>query len=182
MRKLILHMVVSLDGFIEGPDKELDWFVDDDEMFKYFQDLLNSVDAMLYGRVSYQRMADYWPAAHDEFADKMNTMPKIVFSRTLERVEWNNSRLIKEDIGEEISKMKKQSGKDLVLFAGADIASTFRQLGLIDEYRLLVTPVVLGNGKPLFQDVKDKFSLKLLKTKTFGSGNVLLCYQPVKKD
>jgi Dihydrofolate reductase len=177
MRKVILHMVVSLDGFIEGADKELDWFVDDDEMLKYFHDLLNSVDAMLYGRVSYQLMTDYWPAANSEFADKMNKMPKIVFSRTLEKVEWNNSRLVKENIGEEISKIKQQPGKDLVLFAGADMASTFRQLGLIDEYRLLVTPVVLGSGKPLFKDVKDKFSLKLLKTKTFGSGNVLLCYQ-----
>ena len=175
-------MVVSLDGFIEGPNKELDWFIDDDETFKYFHDLLDSVDAMLYGRVSYQLMADYWPAANDEFAYKMNKMPKIIFSRTLERVGWNNSRLVKENIREEISKIKQQPGKDLVLFAGADIASTFRQLDLIDEYRLLVTPVVLGHGKPLFKDVKDKFSLKLLNTKTFDCGNVLLCYQPDKKD
>ncbi len=178
MRKVILHMVVSLDGFIEGPDKELDWFVDDDEMFKYFHDLLNSVDAMLYGRVSYQLMADYWPAATSEFADKMNKMPKIVFSRTLEKVEWNNSRLVKENIAEEISKMKQQPGKDLVLFAGADIASTFRQLGLIDEYRIIVNPVVLGSGKPLFKDIMDRLNLKLLKTKTFSCGNVILYYQP----
>jgi len=87
MRKVILHMMVSLDGFIEGPNKELDWFVDDDEMFKYFHNLLNSLDAMLYGRVSYQLMADYWPSATDSIAPKMNNLPKIVFSKTLEKTE-----------------------------------------------------------------------------------------------
>jgi dihydrofolate reductase len=113
------------------------------------------VDAMLYGRVSYQLMADYWPAASDEFADKMSKMPKIVFSRTLKEVEWNNSKLVKENIAQEISVMKRQPGKDFVLFAGADIASTFRQLNLIDEYRLLVNPVVLGSGTPLFKRIDN---------------------------
>jgi len=181
VKKLFLHMMVSLDGFIEGPEKELDWFVDDDAMFEYFHDLLSSVDAMLYGRVSYQLMADYWPAATGEFADKMNNMPKIVFSRTLEKVEWN-AKLVKENIAEEISRMKREPGKDLVLFAGADLASTFRQLGLIDEYRLLVNPVVLGSGTPLFKGVHDKLNLKLIKTQTFSCGNVLLCYEPDNKN
>jgi len=179
VKKLILHMLVSLDGFIEGPSRELDWHVVDDEMFEYFHSVLDSVDAMLYGRVSCQLMVDYWPNATGEFANKMNRMPKIVFSRTLEKVEWNNTRLIKDNIAEEISKMKQQPGKDLVLFAGADIAETLRQLGLIDEYRLLVNPVILGSGKPLFQNITDRIKLKLLKTQTFNCGNVLLCYKPI---
>jgi len=129
--------------------------------------------------VSCQLMVDYWPNATGEFANKMNRMPKIVFSRTLEKVEWNNTRLIKDNIAEEISKMKQQPGKDLVLFAGADIAETLRQLGLIDEYRLLVNPVILGSGKPLFQNITDRIKLKLLKTQTFNCGNVLLCYKPI---
>jgi dihydrofolate reductase len=182
MRKVILSMMLSLDGFIEGPNRELDWHVWDEEMEKYmYDDVLNKVDAILLGRVAYQLLADYWPSATDSIAPKMNNLPKIVFSKTLQKVEWNNSRLVKENIADEVSKIKQQPGKDLVLFAGADIASTFIQLDLIDEYRIIVNPVVLGSGKPLFKDINDKLNLKLLKTKTFSCGNIILYYQPVKK-
>ncbi len=111
----------------------------------------------------------------------MNNLPKIVFSKTLQKVEWNNSRLVKENIVEEISTMKQQPGKDMVIFGSGSIVSTFMQLGLIDEYRIIVNPVVLGKGKPLFKGINDKLNLKLLKTKTFSSGNVLLYYEPAKK-
>jgi dihydrofolate reductase len=111
-------------------------------------------------------------------AEKMNTMPKIVFSRTLEKAEWNNTRLVKENVVEEITRLKQQPGQDLIIFGSADLTATFIQYGLIGEYRIMVNPVVLGNGKPLFKGIKDKFNLKLLKTKTFRSGNVLLYYQP----
>ncbi len=178
MRKVILHMVVSLDGLIEGPNKELDWHAWDDEIEKYADDLLSTVDAILLGRVAYQLFADYWPSAKDSITPKMNNLPKIVFSKTLEKVEWKNSRLVKYNIAEEIQKLKQQPGKDLVLFGGAGIASTFIKLGLIDEYRIIVNPVVLGRGNPLFNGLKDKFNLKLLKTKTYSSGNVILYYQP----
>ena len=178
MRKVILHMMVSLDGFIEGPNKELDWHAWDDEMEKYADDLLSTVGAILLGRVAYQLFADYWPSAKDSITPKMNNLPKIVFSKTLEKVEWKNSRLVKYNIAEEIQKLKQQPGKDLVLFGGAGIASTFIKLGLIDEYRIIVNPVVLGRGNPLFNGLKDKLNLKLLKTKTYSSGNVILCYQP----
>lgn len=178
MKKLIVSNMVSLDGFFEGPNKELDWFVVDDEMFKYFHDLLNSVDAILFGRVTYQLMADYWPSATESIAPKMNNLPKIVFSKTLEKGEWKNSRLVKENITEEVSNLKKQSGKDLVIFGSASIASSFIKLGLIDEYRIIVNPVVLGSGKPLFKDIKEKINMKLLKTQTFSCGNVILYYQP----
>ena len=181
MRKVIVSIFVSLDGSFEGPNKELDWHVWDDEMEKYMGDLLNTVDAILLGRVAYQLLANYWPSSTENLAPKLNKLPKIVFSKTLEKVEWNNSRLIKENIKEEVLRIKRQPGKDLVLFGGADIASAFLQLGLIDEYRIIVNPVVLSNGKPFFKDIKDTFNLKLLKAKTFSCGNVILYYQPTKK-
>ena len=170
MRKVILSNNVTLDGFFEGPNKELDWQIVDGENKEYAIDLLSKVDALLFGRVTYQLMADYWPAAATnpstskgdlEIADKMNNLPKIVFSKTLQRVEWNNSRLVKENIAEEISKMKQQSGKDMVIFGSGSIVSTFMQFGLIDEYRIILNPVVLGNGKPLFKGINDKNHLKL---------------------
>ena len=170
MRKVILSNSVTLDGFFEGPNKELDWHIVDEEFNQYANDLLSNVDALLFGRVTYQLMADYWPAAATnpstsksdlEIADKMNNLPKIVFSKTLQEVKWNNSRLVKENIAEEISKMKQQPGKDMVIFGSGSIVSTFMQHGLIDEYRIIVNPVVLGNGKPLFKGINDKQILNL---------------------
>lgn len=181
MRKVILSIFVSFDGSFEGPNKELDWHVWDDEMENYMGHFLNTVDTILLGGVAYQLLADYWPSSTENLAPKLNNLPKIVFSKTLEKVEWNNSTQIKENIKEEVLKIKQQPGKDLVLFGGADIASTFLQLGLIDEYRIVVNPVVLSNGKPLFKDIKERVNLKLLKTKTFTCGNVILYYQPTKK-
>jgi dihydrofolate reductase len=181
MRKVIVSIMLSVDGSFEGPNKELDWHIWDDEMEKYMDNFLNTVDAILLGRVAYQLLAAYWPSSTENLAPKLNNLPKIVFSKTLEKVEWKNSRLIKDNIKEEMLRLKQQPGKDLVLFAGADIASTLQQLGLIDEYRIIVNPVVLSNGKPFFKDIKDRLSLKLLNTKTFNCGNVVLYYHPVKK-
>jgi dihydrofolate reductase len=189
MRKVILSNMVTLDGFFEGPNKELDWQIVDGENKEYAIDLLSKVDALLFGRVTYQLMADYWPAAATnpstpksdlEIADKMNNLPKIVFSKTLQEVKWNNSRLVKENIAEEISKMKQQPGKDMVIFGSGSIVSTFMQHGLIDEYRIIVNPVVLGNGNPLFKGINGKQNLKLLNTKVFDSGIVILFYEPAQ--
>lgn len=194
MRKVVVSIFLSLDASFEGPNKELDWHVWDNEMEKYMSDFLNNVDAILLGRVAYQLLADYWPVAipkptmprnpgeeHPLIIEKMNSLPKIILSKTLEKVEWKNSRLIKEDVKKEILKIKQQPGKDLVLFGGADIASTLLQLGLIDEYRIILNPVVLSNGRPFFKDIKEQLSLRLLKTRTFSCGNVILYYQPIKK-
>jgi dihydrofolate reductase len=189
MRKVLLSNLVTLDGFFAGPKGELDWHIVDEEFNQYAIDLLSKVDALLFGRVTYQLMADYWPAAATnpatpksdlEIADKMNNLPKIVFSKTLQKVEWKNTRLVKENIAEEISKMKEQPGKDMVIFGSGSIVSTFMQHGLIDEYRIIVNPIILGNGNPLFKGIKDKHNLKLLKTKVLGSGVVILYYEPVK--
>jgi dihydrofolate reductase len=185
MRKVIVSNYVSLDGFIEGPNREIDWFVWDEEMAKYAIDLLESMDTILFGRVTYELMASYWPTATDQdpiITDAMNNLPKIVFSKTLEKAEWKNSRLVREVISGEILRMKQQPGKNMVIFGSASIVSTFTQLGLIDEYRLIVNPVVLGGGTPLFKGLNDKLNMKVIKTKRFNNGAVLLCYQPDKRD
>jgi dihydrofolate reductase len=191
MRKVILSNSVTLDGFFEGPNGELDWHIVDEEIKQYANDLLSNVDALLFGRVTYQLMADYWPAAATnpstskselEIAHKMNNLPKIVFSKTLQEVKWNNSRLVKDNIAQEIYKMKQQPGKDMVIFGSGSIVSTLMQHGLIDEYRIIVNPVVLGNGNPLFKGINGKQNLKLLKSRVFGSGVLILYYQPMGKE
>ena len=185
MRKIIVSNYVTIDGFFAGPNGELDWFVWDDEMAKFSTDQLKTMDTILLGRVTYQLFADYWPTpvAYKEnpiIAPMMNELSKIVFSRTLDKAEWNNSKVVKENIAEEISRLKQQPGKDMVIFGSGTIVSAFAQHGLIDIYRLIVNPVVLGNGKPLFKGLDDKLKLKLLNARPFGSGNVILEYEPMK--
>ena len=131
-------------------------------------------------------MADYWPTpsaiSNDPVIAKlMNQLPKIVFSKTLENVEWQNSRLVKENIMEEIKHLKRQPGHNLVILGSADLTSRLTKLGLVDEYQIIVNPVVLGKGKPFFNDM-HKLNLDLLNLKTFRSGNILLCYQPRQTD
>jgi dihydrofolate reductase len=187
MRKVFLFMMITLDGFFEGPNHEIDWHNVDEEFNEFAIHQLDEVDALLFGRVTYQGMASYWPTQFAKendpvVADKMNTVPKLVFSKTLDKAEWNNSRLVKEHIAEEVSKLKQQQGRDLAIFGSSNLAVSLLQMGLIDELRIMVNPVVLGNGKALFKGIDDKVSLKLLKTQTFRSGNVLLYYQPINKE
>jgi dihydrofolate reductase len=185
MRKIIVSNYITIDGFFAGPNGELDWFVWDDEMAKFSIDQLKTVGTILLGRVTYQFFADYWPtsAAFKEnpiIAPMMNDLPKIVFTKTLDRTEWNNSKIVKGNVAEEISKLKQQPGKDMVIFGSGTIVSSFAKLGLIDLYRLIVNPVILGSGKPLFKGLDDKLKMKLLNAKALGSGNVILEYQPMK--
>jgi dihydrofolate reductase len=187
MRRVIFQMMVTLDGCFEGPDGDISWHTVDAEFNEYAIDLLDTVDTLLFGRITYELMAGYWPTPdaikNDPIvADKMNTLPKIVFSRTLDKVEWNNTRLVREHVPEEVLKLKQQPGGDLAIFGSSDLALTFIEHGLIDEYRIFVSPLVLGNGKPLFKGIRDKLNLKLAKTRTFRNGNVLLCYQPIEKE
>jgi len=178
MRKLIVSNVVSLDGFFEGPNHGLDWFVPDEEFFEYAKDMLRAADTLLFGRVTYLHMANYWPSAPaDEIADKMNNLPKIVFSKTLQTVNWNNSRLVSNNIQAEVTKLKQQPGKDMVVLGSARLASALLQMGLIDEYRIILSPVLIGRGNPLFQGIRERIRLKLAATKVLGSGVVVLSYQ-----
>ena len=178
MRKVLWQMMVSLDGFMEGPNRELDWHVVDEDFARYVAEMESEIDTILFGRVTYEMMAAYWPTSTEPEARMMNELPKVVFSRTLKTVEWKNSRLVKENIAEEVARVKRQPGKDLALIGSADLASTFMRLGLIDEYRIFVNPVVLGGGARMFKNVNDRTSLNLLKTETLRSGVVILSYQP----
>jgi dihydrofolate reductase len=184
MRKVIYAMMISLDGFIEDQNRKLDWVAVDEELHRHFNDLESMFDIHLYGRRLYENMAAYWPTADEnpaapeyevEYARIWKDMPKIVFSKTLERVEWN-ARLVRDDIPGEIKRLKEQPGKYMSL-GGADIAATFMRLGLIDEYQVYVSPVVLGNGTPMFPKLEDKINLRLIDTTTFGNGVVLIHYR-----
>ncbi len=178
--------MVSLDGYFEGPNREIDWHNVDDEFNEQAVELLDNVDYLMFGRVTYQLMAGYWPTptaiSNDPIvAERMNSLPKIVFSKTLDKAEWMNTRLVKTNIEEEVSKLKQPPGKDIAIFGSSDLSLTLLQHNLIDEIRIMVNPVVLGSGKPLFQGINDRLKLKLLKAKTFNSGNVMLYYRPVAK-
>ncbi len=186
MRKIIVSEMVTPDGFFAGPNGEIDWFVWNEEMAKYAIDLISTVDTILFGRITYELMASYWPTASAPaedpiIIDKMNNSLKFVFSRTMERADWKNTKLIKEITAEEILKMKEQPGKNMVIYGSGSIVSALMNLGLIDDYRLFINPVVLGSGKPLFKNIKDRHNLKLVNAKALKSGVVLLQYEPDTK-
>jgi dihydrofolate reductase len=180
MRKLIVTEFLSLDGVMEEPAWTVPYWNDEIAKFKY--DELFGSDAHLLGRVTYQGFAAAWPSRTDEqgFADRMNGLPKYVVSTTLETVEWNNSHLIKKNVAEEVSKLKQQPGQDILAAGSATLVTTLMEHDLIDEYHLLVYPVVLGKGKRLFKD-GSKATLKLVETKPFSSGVVAHIYQPDRK-
>ena len=184
MRKIVLMMSVSLDGYMEGPNREIDWHMVDDELHRHFNEQLRAMGAFLSGRVTYELMADFWPTADTDpastepmvdFARIWRDMPKIVFSTTLERAEWN-ATVVRDVIAEDVTRLKAQPGGDLAL-GGADLAAAFMRDDLIDEYRIYVHPVLIGQGKPLFPASAGKIDLLLLDTHTFGNGVVLLHYQ-----
>lgn len=188
MRKIIVTMWVSLDGFISGPNNEMDWItkIYDEEMGQYEGNIVKTVDTLLLGRLTYQSFAGAWPHVPDsptasegekEYARQLNAMRKIVISRTLDKAEWNNSRLVKDNVAEEVAKLKAEPGKDILIYGSASIVQLLTPLHLIDEYQLLIHPVVLGNGKPLFKDIRDRVNLKLINTKTNSAGVVFLTYQ-----
>jgi dihydrofolate reductase len=183
MRKLIYSMGVSLDGFIAGGDGEIDWGAPDEELHRFHNRQIGELGAHLCGRRLYETML-YWETAEENasageyvlaFARIWKALPKIVFSRTLERVE-GNARLLRDNIADEVAKLKQQPGKDLAV-GGAGLASTCMKLGLIDEYRLFVSPVALGGGTPYFPALDDRINLELVETQTFASRVVYIRYQ-----
>ena len=184
MRKIILMLSVSVDGFFEGRDRDLGWQVVDDELHRHFNEQLGAMGAFLSGRVTYELMAGFWPTADTdpastppmvEFAGIWRDKPKIVYSRTLERAGWNTT-VVRDVVPEEVLALKAQPGGDLGL-GGADLAAAFMRHDLIDEYRLYVHPVVIGRGKPLFPASDSRIDLRLAETRAFGNGVVLLRYQ-----
>ena len=193
MRRVISLIHLSLDGYAAGPNDELDWIAYDDELEQDAHSMHAIADTVIWGRRTYEGMASYWltvpgnPAstpAELEHARWLDQATKIVVSRTLERIEWNdaqNTVLIKDQIAEAIHAIKQQPGKDIWFLGSTTLAQTFMQLDLIDEYRININPTVLGHGKPLFAGVTRTFPLKLLGAKTFKSGVVALRYEPERK-
>jgi dihydrofolate reductase len=183
MRKVILFNLTSLDGYFEGPGRDITWHKVDDEFNEFAEEQTGEFGALLFGRVTYELMASYWPtedAKRDDpiIAGIMNKLPKLVFSKTLNKAGWENTKLVKDNFVEEVSKLKHEAGKDVAIFGSSDLAVTFIEHGLIDEFRIMVNPIVLGNGKPLFEGIKRQLEMKLINTRIFKSGNVLLCYEP----
>lgn len=186
MGRLTVFNFVTLNGYFQGPDGDISWHRHGAEESAYAAEGLGSGSVLLFGRVTYQMMASYWPtpmALKDSpvVAEGINSAEKIVFSRTLKKAEWNNTRLVKDNIVKAIRNMKETSKKDLTVLGSGSIVSQFADEGLVDEYSIMVDPVALGDGTPIFKGVKHKLDLKLTGTKTFKSGVVLLSYKPLKK-
>jgi dihydrofolate reductase len=194
MKRLIVSNLMSLDGFVAGPTGELDWFVHEGflkgtEFGQYAREVISSVDAILLGRLTYEEFASYWPMATEDdpvITERINNLPKVVFSRTLEKVEWgkwNNARLVRDHAADEVRRMKGEPGKDLVIYGSATLVSSLMREGLIDEFQIFVQPVVLGKGKPEFlwnaSGLEGWYKLRLVKAVTFKSGAVGLYYQPM---
>lgn len=180
MRKLIAAINMTLDGFCDHTA-----IIPDEELHQHYADLLSSADTILYGRITYQLM-EYWKTvvenptgnkSMDEFAVIMDKIPKIVFSHTLKNVEWESARLANRDVEEEVLELKQQPGKD-ILVGSRSLIIHLLNLNLIDEFQLCVHPVVAGNGLPLFEKIQDRTTFKLLKTKSFRSGAIILYYKP----
>jgi dihydrofolate reductase len=187
MRKVTVFNFITLNGYFKGPKGDISWHRHGAEENEYAASNLKSGGTLLFGRLTYEMMANYWPTPiaikNDPIvAAGMNHADKIVFSRTLKKVEWSNTRLVKDNIVEEIRKMKQQPGKDMTVLGSGSIVAQFAEQDLIDEYQIMVDPVVLGRGTSIFKGIKHKLDLKLTGTRTFKSGVVLLSYQPVAKE
>lgn len=185
MRKLIVFNMVSVDGFFVDSKGDMRWAHKNDAEWNAFTSGNASGSGVLvFGRITYELMASYWPTPmalqnSPVVAKGMNEMPKIVFSRTLDKVSWSNTRLIKGDLAAEVRKLKQESGPDMVIMGSGSIVSQLTEENLIDEYQLALSPIVLGKGRTLFEGVKEKLNLKRTNSRTFGNGTVFVCYQPV---
>jgi len=183
MRKLSVFNFISLDGFYKGINEDISWHRHGKEEAEFSAESLQSNSILLFGRVTYEMMVNFWPTQMametlPEVATGMNNAEKIVFSKTLKRAEWNNTKLIGNNIIDEIKKLKQLPGKDMTILGSGSILTQFAKAGLIDEYQFMIDPVVLGKGTQIFNGIKEKLDLDLTNTRIFKSGTVLLCYQP----
>lgn len=179
LRKLILWNMVSLDGYFEGPEPgQLDWFRFDGELEKFMLEPQRMAGTVLFGRKTYEMMAAYWPTAEEPIAGFMNQVEKIVFSKTLKSPDWNNTTVVRENIPEFINELKRQPGRDIFVFGSADLTATLMRHGLVDEYQFGINPVILGEGVPFIKHGIPKQDLKLVYSRVFPSGLVVLYYRP----
>jgi dihydrofolate reductase len=179
MRRVIVSTYLTLDGRVDNPQ---DWVVpyDDEELVKYHTDLVMNGDGLLLGRKTYEIFAAIWPSRSGEFPyiDKYNSMAKYVASTTLKELEWENSHRIEGDVAEAVAKLKEEPGQDLITYGGRDLVRSLMEHDLVDEYRLLVHPVVLGKGRSLFEDHAERVNLDLVDTTVIPPGVAILTYQP----
>jgi dihydrofolate reductase len=182
MRKLFSFNLMTLDGFFEGPQQDIGWHNVDAEFNEFAIAQLDTIGLVLFGRITYQGMASFWPtpfALENDpvVAGLMNNISKVVVSRTLDKADWNNTHLIKDNVAAEIATLKQQPGKELAIFGSANLTASLMRMGLVDELRIMINPVILGQGTALFKGIHDKVDLKLSNTRVFRNGNVMLYYQ-----
>lgn len=183
MGKLTVFNFLTLNGYYKGSNEDISWHKHGAEESEYAAEGAKSESTLLFGRITYEMMAGFWPTpmAKEQapvVAEGMNKAEKIVFSRTLKKAEWNNTRIVSDNIFEEIKRLKQVAGKDMTILGSGSMVTQFAEKGLIDDYQFMVDPVVIGSGTPLFKDIGRKLDLKLTNARTFKSGVVLLSYQP----
>ncbi len=187
MRRLVVFNNITLDGYFTGADGDFSWAhrgSDDPEFSAFVEENARGGGELLFGRVTYELMASYWPtplAAKNDpvVAERMNILPKVVFSRTLDKPAWSNTRLVKGDIAAAVRQMKTQPGPGMAILGSGSIVAQLALEGLIDEYQIVLNPVVLGKGRTMFDGIKEQLNLKLARTRTFRNGKVFLCYEPI---
>ena len=187
MRKLVVFNQISLDGYFTDAQGDMSWAHNankDDEWDAFVAGNAKGGGLLVFGRITYDLMLSYWPTSmamqnDPVVAERMNNLPKVVFSRTLDQATWSNTKLIKHDLAGEVRQLKNESGVDLVIMGSGSLVAQLTQERLIDEYQMIVIPVVLGNGSTMFDGIRDSINLKLVNSRTFRNGNVLLCYEPM---
>jgi len=184
MRKLSVFNFISIDGYYKDLHNDISWHRHGEEESEYSEQSLEAENILLFGRVTYEMMAGFWPTAEaikniPVVAERMNRSEKIVFSDTLQEAEWNNTSIMKGDIAAHIRELKKTPGRDLTILGSGSIVTQFANAGLIDGYEIMIDPVALGAGTPVFQGLKNKLDLKLINTRTFSSGVITLSYEPL---
>jgi dihydrofolate reductase len=179
MARLVMWNLMTLDGFVEGPNRDISWHSDvwGEELEKLSIEQGLSAGGLMFGRITYELMASHWPSATGEVADFMNALPKYVFSRTLAKSDWNNTQMFGSDVPGTVARLKRENTKDILLLGSAGLAASLIPHGLIDEFRIAVNPIVLGDGTPLFR-AGERFKLKLLDSRTLSTGAVILRYSP----
>ena len=184
MQRLIVFDQVSLDGYFTDANGDFRWAHKNDEEWKAFAaGNASGGGTLLFGRITYEIMANYWPTpmAHQndpEVAAGMNQRSKVVFSRTLDTVSWSNTKLIKGDLVDEVRRMKQEPGDGIAILGSGSIVSQLAAAGLIDEYQVVINPIVLGRGRTLFEGIEERIGLRLVRSRVFGNGDVLVCYEP----